>query len=100
MGKLIKLEKPKIILIHETKMQGIEALREMQQIWKASEGVALNVRGASGGIYTIWNTTSFSEECIFESSHWVLVHLNHLPSGIIYPIINVYMPNNYWEKVE
>jgi hypothetical protein len=29
-----------------------------------------------------------------------MVQLKHLPSGIIYPIFNVYIPNNYWEKVE
>jgi hypothetical protein len=72
----------------------------MQQIWKASDGVALNARGVSGGICTTWNTTVFREDQRLESTHWVLVHLKHLPSGIIYPIFNVYMPNNYWEKIE
>jgi exonuclease III len=37
MGNLIKTERPHILLIQETKMQGSEALREMKQIWKASE---------------------------------------------------------------
>jgi exonuclease III len=31
MGKLIKSKKPQILLIQETKMQGPEALREIQQ---------------------------------------------------------------------
>jgi hypothetical protein len=63
-------------------------------------GIALNARGASGGICTVWNTKIFREEQKLESSHWMLVHLKHLQSGIIYPICNVYMPNNYWEKIE
>ena len=81
-------------------MQGTYALREMQQIWKESDGATLNARGALGGICTIWNTTVFREEHRLESTHWVLVHLKNLPPGIIYPIFNVYMPNNYWEKIE
>jgi hypothetical protein len=42
----------------------------------------------------------FMKKEIFEATHWVMVHLKHLPLGKVYPIINVYMPNNYWEKVE
>jgi len=29
-----------------------------------------------------------------------MAQLKHIPSGKVYPIINVYMPNNYREKVE
>jgi hypothetical protein len=29
-----------------------------------------------------------------------MVKLVHLSSGMSYHIFNVYMPNNYWEKVE
>jgi exonuclease III len=100
MGKLIRVEKPHILLIQETKLQGVEALREMKQIWKTSSGTTLNARGASGGICTMWNTHLYREEQIVESTHWTLVKLKHLQSGIIYPICNVYMPNNYWEKRE
>jgi exonuclease III len=100
MGKLIRTEKPHILLIQETKLQGSEALREMKQIWKTSSGTTLNARGASGGICTVWNTQFFREEQTVESTHWSLVKLKHLQSGITYPICNVYMPNNYWEKRE
>jgi hypothetical protein len=69
MGNLIKTERPHILLIQETKMQGIEALREMKKIWKASDGTAINARGASGGICIVWNTKIFREEQNLESSH-------------------------------
>lgn len=100
MGKLIKSEKHQILLIQETKTQGHEALREIQQLWKAREGVVISVRGALGEICTIWNTTTFHEERRYEATHWVMAQLKHLPSSKIYLIINVYIPNNYWEKVE
>jgi hypothetical protein len=69
MGKLIKSEKPQILLIQETKMKGTKELREMKQIWKESDGVALNSRGSLGGIHTIWYTPIFKEEHRLESPH-------------------------------
>jgi len=45
MGNLIKIERPCILLIQETKMQG-EALEEMKQIWKKRSGTTLNARGS------------------------------------------------------
>jgi exonuclease III len=98
MGKLIWIEKPQILLIQETKLQGDDALREMKQIWNHSSGAALHARGTSEGICVMWDTQIFKEEQRVDSNHWTLVKLKHLQTGIIYPICNVYMPNNYWEK--
>jgi exonuclease III len=53
MGNLNKIERPHILLIQETKMQGSEALREMKQIWKTSSGIDLNASGVPGGICTV-----------------------------------------------
>jgi hypothetical protein len=39
-------------------------------------------------------------ESILESTHWIMVKLVHLPSGMLFHIFNVYIPNNYWEKSE
>jgi exonuclease III len=100
MGKLIREENPQILLIQETKIKGPEALHELQQLRRTSIGVEISARGASGGICTLWNATLYHEESIFEASHWLMVKLKHLPSGKVYHIINVYMPNNYWEKIE
>jgi exonuclease III len=98
MRKLIRIEKPQILLIQETKLQGDEALREMKQIWNPGSGAAISARGASGGICTVWNAQTFKEEQRVDSNHWTLVKLKHLQIGITYPICNVYMPNNFWEK--
>jgi exonuclease III len=98
MGKLIRTKNPQILLIQEMKLQGEDALREIKQIWNPSSGVALSARGASGGICTVWNAQIFKEEQRVDSNHWTLVNLKHLQTGIIYPICNVYMPNNIKEK--
>jgi hypothetical protein len=81
-GNFIKTERPHILLIQETKMQGFESLREMKQIWKESNGISLNARGMSREIYIVWNTKIFREEQKLESSHWILVHLKNLQTVI------------------
>ena len=50
---LIKIEKPDILLIQETKLssQEIDAIIEKSRIY---EGQAISTTGASGGISTIW----------------------------------------------
>jgi len=98
MRKLIRIEKPQILLIQKTKLQGNEALREMKQIWNPSSRATLIARGASRGVCTIWNTQIFKEEQRVDSNHWTLVNLKHLQTGIIYLIFNIYIPNNIWEK--
>jgi exonuclease III len=98
MGKLVRIEKPQILLVQETKLREIESLQELQQIWKKINGVAISARGASEGIFTLLNPDIFQLEGSFKASHWIMVKLVHLTSSISYPIFNVYMPNNYWKK--
>jgi hypothetical protein len=62
--------------------------------------VAIGARGASGGLCTLWNTDHFQLEEIHQALNWIMVNLLHLPSGMNYHIVNIYMPNNYWEKVD
>ena len=69
MGKLIRIEKPHILLIQEKKLQGNEDLREMKKLWKSSSETTLNARGALGGICTMCNTQLYKEEQIVESTH-------------------------------
>jgi exonuclease III len=60
--KMIRTEKPQILLIQEMKLKDDEVLREIKQIWNLSEGVAISARGASGGSCTTWSTQFFKEE--------------------------------------
>jgi hypothetical protein len=67
---------------------------------KKNKGVVIGARGASGGLCTLWNTDHFQLEEIHQALNWIMVNLLHLPSGMNYHIVNIYMPNNYWEKVD
>jgi exonuclease III len=81
-------------------MRDLETLQEMQKNWKKGEGKAISSRGASGGIDTIWNAEEFKLEEQLQSQFWMMVSLTKKATGMLYSIINVYMPNNYLEKVE
>jgi hypothetical protein len=81
-------------------MRDLETLQEMQKIWKKGEGKEISSRGASGGIGTIWNVEEFKLEEQLQSQFWLKVSLTRKATSMLYSIINVYMPNNYLEKVE
>lgn len=53
-----------------------------------------------GGLCTLWNLDIFQMESNFESTHWIMVRFVHLHLGMIIHLLNVYMPNNYWDKIE
>jgi exonuclease III len=36
--KLLQIENPSILMIQETKMRDLETLKDLQKIWKKSEG--------------------------------------------------------------
>jgi exonuclease III len=98
--KMLKLEKPSILLIQETKMRDQETLQDMQKIWKKCEGKTISSRGASGGLGTFWNAKEFKLEDQVQSQFWLMVSLTRKAIGMLYSIINVYMPDNYLEKIK
>jgi len=81
-------------------LNGQEALQDIQQIWKNSTGATISARRASGGLCIVWNIENFHLESSHESTHWLMVKLVHLSLGNVFHIVNVHMPNNYWEKSE
>jgi hypothetical protein len=55
MKKLVKLKKPQILLIQETKMKDSSILQERSYFWKNETGIVVSSRGKSGGIFTPWS---------------------------------------------
>jgi endonuclease/exonuclease/phosphatase family metal-dependent hydrolase len=62
-------------------------------------GLAVNSRGASGGICTLWQPRQFQLIASEETIHSLLVKLVHINSGKHFTIISIYMPNQYHEKL-
>jgi hypothetical protein len=57
-------------------------------------------RGASGGIRIFWKMENFELQAQMQTQFWLRVNLLNKASGMLFSIINVYIPNNYNEKIE
>jgi exonuclease III len=97
---IIKEENPQVLLLQETKNKDTYILQDSIYIWRSCKGMAVNARGASGGIYTLWNPNIFSLHSWQSTMHWIKTSLLHLPTGNILTVINVYMPAMYQEKID
>jgi endonuclease/exonuclease/phosphatase family metal-dependent hydrolase len=67
---------------------------------KKIKGVEVSARGDLGGLCTLWNPDFFQLERSFESTHYVVVGLLHVPTGMLTHLINVYFPNKYRHKIK
>jgi len=54
---IIKASRENILLLQETKMIQEDSLKTSLNIWRGSQGIVENTRGASGGLYTLWNAS-------------------------------------------
>ena len=52
---LVRLTRPDILMIQETKMEEVDAIQASKFFCNKSKGIAVHVRGASGGLATFWN---------------------------------------------
>jgi hypothetical protein len=75
-------------------------LQERKYIWKNNMGLFVSSHGASGGIFTVWNSHQFHLVASKGALHWMLIKLEHISSGNHFTIINVYVPNQYHDKLE
>jgi len=67
-------------------------------LWKKSEGQVVSARGASGGLGTIWNVKKFKKIREVKNTHWLYTKLQHLESGMIFSLFNLYAPISAGEK--
>ena len=51
----IENDKSGIVFLQETKFSGEELLSITQKVWKGWESVAIDARGAAGGLGILWN---------------------------------------------
>ena len=62
MKDLVRIHKPEILLVQETKMEETTILQAGKKFWKKGPGIGNNSRGASGGIATFWDSTLYDLE--------------------------------------
>ena len=56
---IVRLYKPEVLLIQETKLEDVFLLQASKVFWKKGQVKAVSSRGASGGIATFWDTSKF-----------------------------------------
>ena len=94
---LIHSENPEIVLIQETKQDQSEMSRVISQ-QKHFNGCASEVRGASGGILTIWDRNKWICDSTSVHQNWIRITLESKTGGSKVTVYNVYAPNQYREK--
>ena len=62
MKDLVRIHKPEILLVQETKMEETTILQTGKKFWKTGSGVANSSRGASRGIATFWDSSLYDIE--------------------------------------
>ena len=78
---IIRINKPDILLIQETKMEDSILYQVGHALWKKGPGIAISSKGASGGIATFWDSTKFELIKEERSNHWIFTNLLHRDSG-------------------
>ena len=95
---LVKINPLEILLLQETKIEGDTLLEINNQKWKKNAGKAINARGSSEGLATLWAKDKFHLESSFETQHWIFTELRHIPSKNSLSLFNIYVPVRYSEK--
>ena len=82
MKDLIRLAKPDILLIQETKMENDSFLQVSEKLWKKGGKTAIISRGSSGGIGMLLDDQKFDFIDTKHSPHWILATLLQKDSNI------------------
>ena len=88
---LLIIETPDILLLQETKIDEETLLLLSITKWKKNVGIAVSVRGSSGGLATLWSKEDFSLKNYFATQHWIFTEIHHLQSKLTFSLFNLYV---------
>ena len=69
---ILKIETPDILMLQETKIEGVNLLDLSRTKWRLNSGKVVNARGSSGGLAMVWSEDMFELVSSFETQHWIL----------------------------
>jgi exonuclease III len=95
---ILKSSKASILLLQETKMSQQDVLKTLSNVWKGSQGVVGDARGASGGICTLWDASRIDMISSHICMHWIHTKVHHKSTGCQVSIFNIYAPQLLGEK--
>jgi hypothetical protein len=97
---LVRLVRPEVLLIQETKMEEEALLRASNAFWKKGPGREVSARGASGGLATFWDSAKLDLVEEEGTTHWLFTKLYHKDSRHLVSLFNLYVPILFNEKKE
>ena len=95
---MVRIYKPEILLVQETKLEEVYLLQVGKKFWKKGPGIAINSRGASGGVATFWDSMIYDLEVEKRTTHWVFTKLIHKFTGRTISLFNLYVLVSILEK--
>ena len=96
---IVRLYKPEVLLIQETKLEDVFLLQASKVFWKKGQVKAVSLRGASGGIATYWDTSKFELTSEESNMHWIFTKILHKESGHQVSLFNLYVSVSFSEKI-
>jgi len=92
---LLKADPSDILMLQETKIEGKALLEISRSKWNKRSGRAVNSRGTSGGLETLWTEDIFHLNKHYETQHWIFTELKHNASKLSISLFNLYVPISY-----
>lgn len=92
---LLQSEPSDILMLQETKIVGQALLEISKTKWKKNTGIAVNARGSSGGLATLWREEQYQLINTHQTLHWIYTEIIHIPSKLPISLVNLYVPVNY-----
>ena len=103
---IVRLYKPEVLLIQETKLEDVVLLQASKVFWKKGQVRAVSSRGASEGIATYWDTFKFELTSEESNMHWIFTKLLHKESSHQVSLFNLYVSvlfsekRSYWDTLK
>jgi len=89
---MIKLEKPQMCFLQETKCNSITLGNILSKAWPGCRSVAVDASGASGELAIAWNTQAVTLTDFHASHHLIQAEFHILGTNIHGNLSNVYFP--------
>ena len=97
---MIKLEKPQLCFLQETKCSSDTLERILSKAWIGCQTVAVDASGASGGLAIAWDAKVLSLSDFHASHHFIQANFHLLGTNMHGLLSNVYFPQDARKKVE
>ncbi|KAL4277757.1 hypothetical protein GQ457_03G013320 [Hibiscus cannabinus] len=99
MAKLLRKTKVKVVFLQETKLEVLTPSVKRSLLGKNLGGIKISAsRGASGGLFTIWDPIFFQLETSFELDNAIMLVGKLQQVGLRCTLVNIYAPNAYSDR--